>query len=170
MNKLLIALGVASSFLFSGCAAVVQGGAHLMAEKAADHPASKHFVVAMNKNDAFNASLRSLTAKDRKVTASDRDTGVLQGEINENTVAIKIAAAGRNEAAIDVKVSFTKGFAYGEPKLQQDLDTLVAEIEKAAPAAKKVAVSESGTEEGGVVAAPKKAKKSVKKVSAPSAG
>lgn len=131
MKKFIIAIGIAFSFLFSGCAAVIQGGAALKAKDAADHPATKKFVVAMAKNGTFNASMRALTAKDRKVTSSDREAGIVQGEINGNTVTIKIAGKGSKESAVDITVAYTQIYSYGDPKLEADLNTLVAEIKGA---------------------------------------
>lgn len=128
MKKLFIAVGIAVSFLFSGCAAVVQGGAALMAKNASDHPASKKFVVSVGKNEAFNASMRSLTAKDRKVTSSDREAGVVQGEINGNAVTIKIVGHGSKESSVDITVAYAQIYLYGVPRLEDDLNTLVTEI------------------------------------------
>lgn len=129
MKKLIIVVfGVVASFLFSGCAAVIQGGASLMAKNASDHPANKTFVVSMPKNDAFNASLRALTNKDRQITSSDREAGIVQGEINKNAVTIKITAQNKKESSIYITVAYAQSFLYGSPKLEEDLNTLVTEI------------------------------------------
>jgi len=144
VRKIIIAVAVASSFLFSGCAAVVQGGAALMAKNASDHPASKNFVVGMGKNDVFNAAMRALTAKDRKITSSDREAGIVQGEFDGNAVTIKIAGKGSREAVVDITVSYAQAFVYGDPKLEEKLDVLKAEIERAGAESKDASSSASG--------------------------
>lgn len=144
MRKIIIAVTVASSFLFSGCAAVVQGGAALMAKNASDHPASKNFVIGIGKNDAFNAAMRSLTVKDRKITSSDREAGIVQGEFDGNAVTIKIAGKGSREAVVDITVSYAQAFVYGDPKLEEKLEVLKAEIERAAAEGKDASSSASG--------------------------
>lgn len=144
MRKIIIAVTVASSFLFSGCAAVVQGGAALMAKNAADHPASKNFVVGMGRNDAFNAAMRALAAKDRKITSSDREAGIVQGEFDGNAVTIKIAGKGSGEAVVDITVSSAQAFVYGDPKLEEKLDVLKADIERTGTRGKDAASGTSG--------------------------
>lgn len=115
-----------------------------MAKNASDHPASKNFVVGMGKNDVFNAAMRALTAKDRKITSSDREAGIVQGEFDGNAVTIKIAGKGSREAVVDITVSYAQAFVYGDPKLEEKLDVLKAEIERAGAESKDASSSASG--------------------------
>gem|GEM_PF-5801553 len=131
MKKLIIAACVASSVLLSGCAAVIQGPAALKARNASEHPANKSFVVSTSKNNAFNASMKSLTAKDRKITSSDREAGVIQGSIDGDDVTINIANKGAKESTIAITVTYSKPFSYGPTHLEEELNTLVTEINDA---------------------------------------
>lgn len=144
MRKLIIAVAVAASFLMSGCAAVIQGGAALMAKNAADHPANKSFVVSKGKNETFNAAMRALTAKDRKITSSDREAGIVQGEFDGNAVTIRIAEKERRESIVDITVAYAQAFVYGDPKLEEKLDVLKAEIERAGASGKDAVSSAPG--------------------------
>ncbi len=137
MRKFLIAIMVASSVLISGCAAVVQGGAALAAGNAKEHPASQSFAVDMSKNEAFNTSLRALTANGRKVTSSDREAGIVQGTYDDYAVTIKIAK-NSDGAAVDLTVAYNQSFIYGASQAEKVLTTLKTEIE--AGASKKMAL------------------------------
>lgn len=120
----------AFSLGLGGCAAVVDGAAYLNGKQAADHPAIKTAVVNMPKNSVFNSALRALTAKDRKVTSSDREAGIIQGQINGNDVMIRIEAKGNNQAALDMTVTYSQTLAFGKIDVDGDLNTLWAEIVK----------------------------------------
>lgn len=162
MKKFIVVVVIASFVLLSGCATIVEGSAAMMGKSASDHPATKSFVVGMAKNDAFNASMRALTAKGRKVTSSDREAGVVQGDINENAVTIKIAGKGSKESTIDITVAFVKTLSYGSPKLEDDLNTLVAEINQAVKNAPAIAALNDVSEvPEAVVATPKKKHKKI---------
>lgn len=143
MRVLIIAVAVAASFLMSGCAAVIQGGAALMAKNEADHPASKSFVVSNGRNETFNAAMRALTAKGRKITSSDRESGIVQGEFDGNAVTIKIAGKGSRESIVEITVAYAQAFAYGDPKLEEKLDELKAEIERSGASRNDAASSAS---------------------------
>lgn len=139
MNKYLLAVCVACSFLFSGCAAVVQGGAALAAGSAKDHPATQNFTVAAGKNEAFNTAMRALTANGRKVTTSDREAGIVQGEVGDYAVTIKIA--GKNAGAVvNITVAYNQAFIYGSSQVEKIAGDLKGEIEAAAGKRDEVAV------------------------------
>lgn len=141
MKKLFVVVCcVACSFLLSGCAAVVQGGAALAAGSAKDHPANKNFVVDMGKNDAFNASMRALTAKGRKITSSDREAGIVQGEFDDYAVTIKIAGKGSGSAVVDITVAYNQPFIYGSSKVEEVLAVVKGDIE--GTASKKIGAGE----------------------------
>lgn len=128
MRKFFIAVAVASSFLLSGCAAVIQGGAALAAGSAKDHPASQSFVVGMSKNEAFNTSLRVLTANGRKVTSSDREAGIVQGTYDDYAVTIKISGK-HSGAAVELVVAYNQSFIYGASQAERLATELKGEIE-----------------------------------------
>ncbi len=131
MNKYLLALCVACSFLFTGCAAVVQGGAALAAGSAKDHPANQSFVVGAGKSEAFNVAMRALTTSGRKVTASDREAGIVQGEVGDYAVTIKIGGKAGG-AVVDVTVAYNQAFIYGSSQVEKIAGDLKSEIEAAA--------------------------------------
>lgn len=144
MKKFIIAIGITSSVLLSGCAAVVQGGASMAAGNAKSHPATQSFVVGMGKGDTFNASLRVLTAKGRKITSSDRESGVVQGEFDDNAVMIKIAEKRVGESTIDMTVAYNQTYLYGSAKLEETFNVLKSELLDAA-SKKKNTVADSTT-------------------------
>lgn len=161
MKKLFIVSLIVTSGLFSGCAAVVQVPAMVSAKNASAHPATKNFVVGMSKNDTFNVVMRLLTGNARKISSNDRESGIIQGQINDNQVMVKVAGNGGNESTVDITVSYNKPLLYGDAKLEDDLNTLVTEITaatstkvspaaKVAPAAKTetVSVSSNGNNQG----------------------
>lgn len=159
MRKLIIAVAVASSFLLSGCAAVIQGGAALAAGNAKDHPANQSFVVGMGKNDAFNTSLRALTANGRKVTSSDREAGIVQGTFDDYAVTIKIAGKSGG-AVVDLTVAYNQSFIYGASQVEKVSTVLKGEIEGAASKRAESVTHESVTvAQNDTVAAPVKVAK-----------
>jgi len=159
VKKLIVAVVVASSFLFSGCAAVIQGGAAMAAGSAKDHPANQSFVVGMGKNDAFNTSMRALTANGRKVTSSDREAGIVQGEFDDYAVTIKIAGKSGG-AMVDITVAYNQPFIYGASQVEKVLTVLKGEIEGAASKKAESITHESvAVAQGDAVAAPVNAAK-----------
>lgn len=131
MNKFFLAVCILCSFLFSGCAAVVQGGAALAAGSAKDHPAKEIFIVGSGKNDVFNIAMRSLTANGRKVTTSDREAGIVQGEVGDYAVTIKIGGKSSG-SAVDISVAYNQSFIYGSSQVEKIASDLKNEIEAAA--------------------------------------
>jgi hypothetical protein len=131
VNKYLIVFVVACSFLFSGCAAVVQGGAALAAGSAKDHPANQSFAVGAGKSEAFNVAMRALTASGRKVTASDREAGIVQGEVGDYAVTIKIGGKAGG-AVVDITVAYNQSFIFGSSQMEKIAGDLKGEIEAAA--------------------------------------
>lgn len=164
MSKLLAVVCVACSFLFSGCAAVIQGGAAMAAGGAKSHPANQSFEVSTGKNDVFNISMRALTASGRKVTSSDREAGIVQGELGDYAVMIKIAGKSSKVAVVDITVAYNQSFIYGTSKVEEVMTTVKGEIEAGAVKAvtedysvKETVVDTSVTEP--VVVAPVKTKR-----------
>lgn len=113
----------------------------------------------MNKNDAFNTSLRALTANERKVTSSDREAGIVQGTYGDYAVTIKIAGKGGG-AVVDLTVAYNQSFIYGASQAERLATELRSEIEGGIKKAEVVAdapvtVAQTDT----VVVAPLKAAK-----------
>jgi hypothetical protein len=120
---------LASSFLFSGCSIALRGVAMKGASEAKEHPASQIFTVHAGKNDTFNAAMHVMTAKDRKITLSDRESGTIQGAYNDNAVSINITGLSASSSSVDVTVAYNAVYSLGDPKMQANLDAIKSEIE-----------------------------------------
>lgn len=154
--------------MLTGCAAVVQGGASIAAGNAKSHPAAQVFVVGMGKGDTFNASMRALTAKGRKITSSDRESGIVQGEFDDDAVMIKVAESSLGQSTVNITVAYNQTYLYGSAKLEEALNVLKLEIQAAADNKKEEvvnapALSADATASTAAVTKPKKRSKKLSK-------
>ena len=118
MKKLCVVLGMSVCFLFTGCAAVVQLPAALAADSAKSHPAIQSFSNSAGKNETFNVVMRTFGASGRKLTSSDREAGIVQGEIDDYAVAVKITGKQAN-SSVEITVTYNKPFIYGVSKAEK---------------------------------------------------
>jgi len=129
MKKVFLMMVALVAVIFlSGCAAVVQGGAALAAGSAKSKPANESFEVKGGASEAFNVSMRALSASGRKVTLSDRESGIIQGEVDDYAVVIKIASKGSGGAVVDLTVAYNQSFIYGAAQMDVLLAKLKGEI------------------------------------------
>lgn len=133
----LVVMALFAVIFLSGCAAVVQGGAALAAGSAKSKPANESFEVRGSASEAFNVSMRALSASGRKVTLSDRESGIIQGEVEDYAVVIKIASKGGGGAVVDLTVAYNQSFIYGAAQMDVLLAKLKGEIEEATKAVRE---------------------------------
>lgn len=132
MKRLFIAILAISPLFLTGCAAVVDGVGYMKANEASKHPANRHLDLAINKNAAFTIAYQSMTAPQRKVTVSDRESGILQGQINDENVSIKVLPAAGDHSTIDLAVSYSQAMTFSTPDMEGEANALAQEIKTAA--------------------------------------
>jgi hypothetical protein len=133
MKNIYLVCVLASCIMFSGCAALVEAPGYMSAKTAKEHPANKIIKVSASKNETFNVVARVLTGNVRTVTTSDREAGIIQGTINQNAVKVKITENATKGSDVNITVSYVKDLLYGTSKLDDDLNTIVNDINEAIP-------------------------------------
>lgn len=148
----LVVMALFAVISFSGCAAMVQGGAAMAAGGAKSKPANESFEVRGSVGEAFNVSMRALSASGRKVTLSDRESGIIQGEVGDYAVVIKIAEKSGGGAAVDLTVTYNQSFIYGTAEMDTVLAKLKGEIGEAMKAPRESSVKVAPAVTGGKAA------------------
>lgn len=148
----LVVIAIIAGVCLSGCAAVIQGGAAMGAGDAKSKPANESFEVKGSASEVFNVSMRALSASGRRVTLSDRESGIIQGEVGDYAVAIKIAEKGSGGAVVDLTVTYNQSFIYGTAEMSSVLAKLKGEIGDAVKALRESSVKAAPAAPGGKAA------------------